>query len=133
VAQPETELIWRICPFGQTWSSAACSCEGEPSQIPWDPDDEAVCAPPWRYPTRQEWVDLLGDCEANVLLDGNGYCDYCGESPVCSEMFPSDAQQGAWYWTANHYGTGTAWYVDTNSGWVGIQSQESACRVRCVR
>jgi hypothetical protein len=127
VRQPGTGLYWLRCPVGQTWNGSSCSGEGK--EMSWS-EAESACPSGYRLPTRQEFVDLLGGCDSDVLSGKFGYCKRC-ESGNCRSMFPSDTR---WYWSSSPHGDSYAWNAffgngSVNRGGVGYDISN----VRCVR
>ena len=84
----------------------------------------------WSLPSRDEFVDLLGGCDEDVLNGEIGYCRSCAESPTCDAMF-YDVDQ---HWSStmgdhpwNH------WYADFYSGLVNDEEESQTYITRCVR
>lgn len=85
----------------------------------------------WVLPTRQDFVDLFGGCDDNVLDGYNGWCNPCPESETCSALFGADTD---WYWSSSSSSiTDNAWYVNFVSGIVNPGPKELLNFVRCVR
>ena len=126
VQQPGTKLFWLRCPIGQTASDSECIGDAkEMNRIP-----TIVCPSGYRFPTRQEFVDLLGGCDSEVTSGNYGYCKKCSESGICSSMFPSDA---GWYWSSSLYDEDSAWTANFDDGSVYRDSVGSYRYFRCVR
>ena len=127
VKQPDTNLYWLRCPVGQTWNGSSCS--GEAKTMTWNAAKSA-CPSGYRLPTRQEFVDLLGDCDSNVRSGKYGYCKKCSASSSCSSMFLSDT---GWYWSSSPDDDSLAWPVLFSSGVVLSYAIGHDSYVRCVR
>ena len=97
VKQPGTNLYWLRCRIGESWTGS--SCEGNARKISWH-DAKNACPGGYRLPTRQEFMSLLGGCDAKVRGGGRGYCNRCAKSNKCSSMFGKDE---GWYWSSSSY------------------------------
>ncbi len=84
----------------------------------------------WHLPSRDDFIDLLGDCDSDVTSGDPGYCNSCEESETCSALFDSDDDR---YWSSSPYGSNLAWRVFFYLGSVGYYDISTANNVRCVR
>lgn len=85
----------------------------------------------WVLPTRQEFVDMLGGCDADVLSGSEGYCDSCEGSATCSVLFGEDVY---WHWSSSYADLESyAWSVHFFNGDVADIAKNSAHNARCVR
>lgn len=84
----------------------------------------------WTLPSRDEFIELLGGCDSDVLDGEWGYCDSCDESEACSALFGSDDE---WYWSLSPCDSYCAWYVDFDHGYVNGGDVDYGYSVRCVR
>jgi len=129
VKQPGTNLYWLRCPIGQRWTGS--SCEGDAREMTWH-DVGNACPSGYRLPTRQEFVSLLGGCDAKVRGRKWGYCNNCKKSGNCSSMFGRDLR---YYWSSSSYAADSslAWCVYFTSGDVDSADKANDANVRCVR
>ncbi len=147
VQQPGTVLCWRRCPLGQTWDVASSSCTNEATEMEsCDASGETTfsCTPDnlgtnickmtfgegYRLPTRNGFIDLLGDCDGDVLGGSWGECNSCSESADCAAMFGPDER---WYWSSSMYNDYDLWYADFRMGGVNQLDKPASNYVRCVR
>ncbi len=151
VQQPGTDLYWLRCALGQTWNVATSSCAGVPTIMNWcnatgEDDGDWICVADnpglsicevtygtsYRLPSRQEFVDLLGHCDADVLANEYGYCDSCEASATCNGMFSSDEW---YYWSSTSYVriSSLAWLPHFNDGWMIANEKDQSGCVRCIR
>ena len=85
----------------------------------------------WYLPVKQEFLNMLGDCDDDVLIVGSGYCAPCGESPNCTAMFGG---YGSWYWTSSMPSdTSQAYRVIFATGNISYSDKTDVFYVRCVR
>ena len=85
----------------------------------------------WYLPSRNDFIDLLGNCDSDVMSGDNGYCNSCDESTTCSTLFGSDIDA---YWSSSLYDPINAWHAHFYNGYVSID--EIDCDdyvVHCVR
>ena len=105
-----TNLTWKRCSVGQTWSASGCD-HGIPGYR-WDAaqrtgDDK------WRVPTDKELATLIDPAKADK-----------GETPaVDTTVFPGILRDGATYWTSTPGPGARAWYVRFSQGAKGIGSE----------
>ncbi len=65
VTDTETQLVWRRCPEGQTWTASVQKCQGTIGQYMWQEAQEHAAAlatstsQAWRLPTIDELVGLI--------------------------------------------------------------------------
>ncbi len=149
VQQPGTNLYWLQCPLGQTWDVSSCICTGIVRDMDWcsasgvdapglcNVDNpgadicEATYGAGYRLPTRQEFVDLLGECDADVLSGNEGNCNSCEDSAACASMFES-VHYGYWSSSFNS-DENIPWAVSFGSGLVFGDPWNSVLNVRCLR
>ena len=129
VYQPGTYLYWLQCPIGQSWTGS--SCEGDARGMSWHNAGNA-CPGGYRLPTRQEFVSLLGGCDADVRGGKVVSCNKCAESSKCSSMFGQDE---GYYWSSSSYAAdpSEAWHVTFANGIVYYVDKDYDYNVRCVR
>ena len=129
VKQPGTNLYWLRCPLGQKWTGS--SCEGKASKMNWKKAMNA-CPSGYRLPTREEFVSLLGGCDADVRGGGKGDCNECAKSSRCSSMSGEDDW---YYWSSSSYAADSsfAWVVRFGNGRVFDGAKDDVDHVRCVR
>jgi hypothetical protein len=129
VRQPGTELYWRRCPVGQNWNGSRCS--GRARKMTWH-KAKSACPSGYRLPTRQEFVNLLGGCESDVLSGGVGPCNKCSASSNCSSIFISNTD---WHWSSSSNASNGdyAWYVSFDFGYVYSYGKDLNAYARCVR
>ncbi len=129
VKQPGKNLYWLRCPIGQRWTGS--SCKGKARKMNWHKAKKA-CPGGYRLPTRQEFVSLLGGCDAKVRDGKNGDCNKCANSRKCRSMFGKDKR---YYWSSSSYAADSsrAWYVYFYNGYVYNSDKDFDCNVRCVR
>ncbi len=86
----------------------------------------------WHLPTSQEYIEMLGGCDSDVLGGGTGYCNSCEESTKCTALFGVDE---GYFWTSTEYYTVNALYVAFLTGEMGYCPTYPDCffTVRCVR
>lgn len=85
----------------------------------------------WHLPTRQEFIDVLGGCDAAILGGNAGLCNSCAASATCTELFGSDTD---WYWSSSPYDPGGAWRASFRLGVVPVGDVGTDDGyVRCVR
>jgi hypothetical protein len=136
IEQPLTDLCWLRCPIGQSWDEEGGYCSGTALQKDFD-GAIAACTllegGEYETPSRQQYVDLLGDCE-QVVLDGEeGLCDACNaENSDCEEMFGEYGDFHT-YWTGTDAAPGP-WTAGFQTGQVvKAESPLVLYHVRCVR
>ena len=129
VKQPGMNLYWLRCPIGQRWTGS--SCKGKAREMNWHKAKKA-CPGGYRLPTRQEFVSLLGGCDANVRGGKYGYCNKCAKSRKCRSMFGKDER---YYGSSSSYAADPsyAWGVHFDSGLVDDVDKGDDNNVRCVR
>ena len=91
VKQPGSKLYWLRCPVGQRWTGT--SCKGKMKFMSWNKAMKA-CPRGYRLPTRQEFMSLLGGCDADVTSGKYGSCNSCARSGKCRSMFGKGAVGG---------------------------------------
>jgi len=114
IVEPGGDYCWLRCPVGQTWDGQFCS--GSALALDWV-DANAACATiggGHHVPSRQQAIGILDNCEDLVLDDLEGFCDPCGASYACGEMFGYDVLA---YWTSTE-GPYAPWTVAFDSGLV---------------
>ena len=84
----------------------------------------------WYLPSRQNFVDMLGGCEASVLSGDGGFCDSCAGSAVCTNLFGVATD---WYWSSSLGPDSNAWLAYFTNGGIGYDYLTDAHGVRCVR
>jgi len=84
----------------------------------------------WYLPSRNHFIELLGDCDSNVMSGDTGYCNSCDESGTCSALFGS---VGGLYWSSSLYDDNRTWIARFNNGRVYYVIITSDMNVRCVR
>ncbi len=84
----------------------------------------------WALPSRQNFVDFLDGCEANVLSGVQGYCYPCHTSPSCILLFYPDTES---YWSSTAYNEGDSWRANIGTGSIWNNNKDSHLSVRCVR
>lgn len=115
----ETNLIWRRCSQGQTWTGV--TCRGEVSRFSWRGALRAAqgMGGGWRVPNVKELLSLMDDA--------------CVTPAVNETVFP--ATPIAWFWTSTQfaYYRGSAWLVYSNAGHADNGNKADAYPVRLVR
>ena len=135
VHQPGTDLFWLTCPLDQNWESGpSCGCTGTLDMKSWS-ETTTSCPPGYRLPTRQEFIDILGNCDADVKNNKVGFCDTCesedaNSSDICTGVLGSDSGH---YWTSSSVGGGYIWIVYLDTGEVTQYPTVASLYVRCVR
>ena len=150
VEQPGSGLIWTVCAIGQVWiEGASCRCSGTSTTFQWC-DAAGVDAPGYctaseagvdicqrtfsnsgyRLPSREEYVEMLGNCPATVLNGNSGVCNTCLESDLCTSLFGSD---NLYYWSGTPHNESEAWLIFFDLGAVGNHRKDAWANVRCVR
>lgn len=127
VQQPGTSLIWLRCAVGQTWNGSACV--EDLTNVNWS-NAQSACPSGYRLPSRQEYVDLLGDCDGYVRKGEVGSCKMCSEGLPCMKMFTSDEN---WNWTSSPDGDTSAWTARLSDGSIGSFPVGNGNAIRCVR
>lgn len=127
VHQPNTRLIWRRCPTGQTWDGL--NCQGDPLRIEWN-EAKNTCPPEYRLPTIKELKVLLGSCDTAVEQGDMGNCASCTDSDTCHSMFKKDVGT---YWSSSEFEKEHAWNALFDLGRIGWNRKVSLAAVRCVR
>ena len=84
----------------------------------------------WYLPGRDDFIELLGDCDSDVMSGESGYCNSCNESSTCSALFDSDTER---YWSSSLYEPALAWRVGFDGGYVYHGYVDYDRNVRCVR
>ncbi|MCP4198181.1 MAG: DUF1566 domain-containing protein [Proteobacteria bacterium] len=159
VQQPGTDLYWKRCPLGQDWDEEdSCGYTADaPDRVTWcyamnlEPGDsqdgpcynnpepaenvdicETEYGAGYRLPTRQEFVELLGNCSDDVLNGAFGYCDTCETSTNCTNMFGPDT---LFYWSSSSYDDDLAWKATFGLGSLDVAQKDPWPEgfVRCVR
>jgi hypothetical protein len=117
-----TGLCWQHPKEGGTvdWQEALDYCDG----LELGGHDD------WYLPDRQDYVDLLGDCDAAVSSGDIGHCNTCGESETCSALFGTE---NSWLWTSSPYGGDMAWVAGLGEGMLHIEFTHYLQVKRCVR
>lgn len=104
-----TNLTWKRCSVGQTWSASGCE-HGIPGYT-WGVAQH-VGDDKWRVPTDKELETLIDPLKADR-----------GETPaVDTTVFPGILRDGATYWTSTHSSGAKAWYVRFSQGRKGMGS-----------
>jgi hypothetical protein len=115
-----TNLCWQDPMAAEmTWQDAVDYCDGLDTAGHTD----------WVLPSRDDFVTLLGACDADVSSGGTGYCDSCAASDSCGALFGSDA---GWYWSSSPAETDYAWVAFFDSGYVVGYLATLDFNVRCV-
>lgn len=83
----------------------------------------------WHLPVRDNFVELLGDCDSSVTGGWVGYCDSCADSTTCSTLFGVDVE---YYWSSSITG-GEGWYAYFQNGRLNFETLVTTYHVRCVR
>jgi len=105
-----TNLTWKRCSAGQTWSASGCA--GGIPGYKWDVAQRVPTAP-WRVPTEKEMATLIDPVKADK-----------GETPaVDTTVFPGILRDGATYWTSSHSSGAKAWYTRLSQGAAGMGSE----------
>ncbi|MDD5308553.1 MAG: DUF1566 domain-containing protein [Deltaproteobacteria bacterium] len=84
----------------------------------------------WYLPSRDDFIELLGGCQSEVIGGGTGYCDTCAASATCSALFDMDVD---WYWSSSSVNASYAWFVNFNFGSVRYYYKTENTYARCVR
>jgi hypothetical protein len=85
----------------------------------------------WYLPSLDDFIDLLGDCDSDVMNGDVGYCESCDDSTSCTELFGSD--NTGWFWSSSSFDSSHAWTVRFDNGSVDHLIQGYQFEVRCVR
>jgi hypothetical protein len=121
---PSSGLCWQNPKASGTydWQSAVEYCE----RLSVGGHDD------WRLPSKRDFVELLGDCDADVLAGHDGYCRSCEERATCSALFGSD---GDLYWSSSPCSSdpSRAWPVNFRHGYMFSRGKTNTRFVRCVR
>ncbi len=145
VRQPGTDLCWKRCPLGMTWSGSAC--EGSEIEKDWcdasgktatdcSPDNpgvnicEETLGAGYRLPTKEEFMDLLGNCSDEVSYYSCDECDSRDGQTTCTDMFDSDS---GLYWSSPSDSDYSAWSVYFGDGGLEELSKYIELSIRCVR
>ena len=121
------DVTWLRCPLGQCWIDN--NCVGVPGRFSWDKAMDA-CPQGWRLPTREDFLDLLGECEEDASGDGTETCGSCGEE--CNALFGLYNDDHGYYWSSTEDGE-EAWSVYFNYGNAGFESKDEKHWARCVK
>ena len=119
---PDTKLCWQHASMGLelTWKEAVDYC----ANLSLDGVQD------WRLPTREELLDLLDECEEEVLQESAGYCSPCIDSETCAALFESDEEV---YWSSTLDESEKAWLVKFNTGRVRKNYTSRMYNARCVK
>ncbi|MBK5966071.1 hypothetical protein CCR95_18800 [Thiocystis minor] len=145
VTDTTTDLMWKRCSEGQTWSGE--NCVGEASKMTWDQamsngrqkhwptfaghDD-------WRLPTLDE-LKTLAYCSSRQPQTWKMTAESCeGEyvrPTIVQAVFPNIPRLGGWFWSSSSYAISprSAWEVDFGNGHVGYNGKSYAEYARLVR
>jgi hypothetical protein len=115
------DLCWQYPPPDETldWENAVDYCD----------DLDLAGHTDWTLPGRQDFVDLLGGCDDDVLGGNAGYCDSCADSSTCSSLFGPDED---WYWSSSPVGGASAWFAYFFNGYVEWLLIDNEGSTRCV-
>ncbi len=132
VVDPHSGRFWLKCAAGQ-WLDEEGNCVGDKITMYWT-EALRVCPKGYRLPTRQEVLDILGNCEESVRIKAKrGNCTQCSQSEVCTIMFPNDIDL---YWTSSPLFESYefSWLVDFGTGEVAcMPTTLFAAKARCIR
>jgi hypothetical protein len=93
----------------------------------------------WRLPTVEEFMEMLGGCDVDLIGGTGGNCAACTASSTCSALFLSNENQGpGWmtFWTSSPcaFSANCGWWVDWGGGWFNWgDPMGGSYSARCVR
>jgi hypothetical protein len=121
---PSTNLCWQHPKAGgfYTWYQAKSYCY----------ELDLAGHSDWILPSRDDFIDLLGGCDSDVMSGIWGNCNSCAESEACGAMFGSDTDRH-WSSSPSTQFDSCAWYVNFDNGYVDDGDVDSGRGVRCVR
>lgn len=118
VTDSQTELIWRRCAEGMSWSGATCtgSATGYTHE---EALARAKTQSGWRLPNVKEIASITDKSRYNPAID--------------TDAFP--ATPPAYFWTATPGAVSgsSAWYISLTVGSIFLSSRNNAYRIRLVR
>lgn len=123
-----TGLEWQRCSLGQTWNSAANSCDGVASKFTTAQTTPMFTADAdgWRVPTRDEMLSLVF-CDGNApaaFVVGTKVCDTSGTDPaampfVVPDVFPQTQTSRPYQVSTTVVSSGVMTYCSVPFGGVG--------------
>ncbi|HUT77102.1 MAG TPA: hypothetical protein VM285_05415 [Polyangia bacterium] len=135
-SQEEAGLSWRRCLAGECWDDEAGECAGDALEVTWDEAEDA-CPEPFRLPTHEELIGLLGDCVENADTS-TWICSTCFDSPFCDSAFPGvedlpDLSRLHLHWAADEFSGTEGWSARFKDGTVKPDTKTKKFTAACVR
>jgi len=132
VKQPNANLMWYRCKYGEVWNPQTCQCTGTYQKMGWIAASP-ICinlGPAYRMPTVLEVRSLMNDC---VAVTGGWDCTPCPHNTNCrSTVGPLEE----YLWTSSFATSTTAWRINMDRGdYAQIRTDPIATErgVLCVR
>lgn len=150
IKQSGVALCWHRCPLGQEWNDWTCEgniifkdwCDttGEDTNLcssnsPGEDICKQMLGSKYRLPTREEFMELLGNCEESEIHSSDDYlCNSCHEEEEetqCGNMFDLD-QNSYWAVSSSSSYSDRTWYTDFGSGLITYLKEHRFLPIRCV-
>ena len=136
-ADADAGLLWRRCLAGECWDADAEACAGEALEVDFDAAADA-CPAPYRLPTRDELMGLLGDCEELAEDDEQTACAACAASALCDEAFPGteelpEISRLHLHWSSTELDATNGWFARFKHGMVKTDDKTKVFTAVCVR
>ncbi|CAK0764160.1 putative CASPASE_P20 domain-containing protein [Gammaproteobacteria bacterium] len=133
VTDIQTQLRWKRCAEGQTWTGSSCS--GTPQEYKWD--DLPATQNGWRVPTHEELKSLVYCSSTGVFgsaMKVNEICSGNYQRPaIDQEAFPNTPASSFWSGSPVAGSSNYAWFVSFDGGYDYWGSRNDAYAVRLVR
>ncbi|MBN2530409.1 MAG: DUF1566 domain-containing protein [Deltaproteobacteria bacterium] len=84
----------------------------------------------WQLASKQDYMDMLGDCDDRVMIGAKGNCAQCADVSVCKDVFNATTEA---FWTSTSDESEIAWYIDISAGFLRPAGTSNEASAQCLR